>query len=453
MKLEMRCVGHEHHGNVFTIGNPIEIEVLGPKGAEVSIFIEDILEVNNTDECSDKKLLKTIQLVEDRQIFILDLDGSFHSGYFLLTLTSRDRKYSMYLFINSSEDAFDVAVISPIFTQWAYHADGYYPNHDKLFLEKCAVKSGKLGSLFFRLFNVHVRQDFPSKHLISLKRFYRTNKRWSKVRNLLVRDSIKDGLWCDEFFVTIPVLAWLKRTKLSCRFFSELDLHRGNKDILKAKVIVMYGQEGFTEGVAATLKEIFRKKIPCIFVGMQALGYRQYDYDENSGLLAYVATRGQTGLWGEKLELKDPVWAPEGQLFGFEFPTPKDEKWRYERQFKGWTILKPSDPLFENIQKKSFEYYVTIGGQKHNLISFVGGEYLEKYSPEAEILACLDGGNEFIGCGRYKSNLFFAPTYWPFLGYYQEETYPEIFKILNNGMKWCMDKASGFINESRPSHF
>ncbi len=215
MKLEMRCVGHEHHGNVFTIGNPIEIEVLGPKGAEVSIFIEDILEVNNTDECSDKKLLKTIQLVEDRQIFILDLDGSFHSGYFLLTLTSRDRKYSMYLFINSSEDAFDVAVISPIFTQWAYHADGYYPNHDKLFLEKCAVKSGKLGSLFFRLFNVHVRQDFPSKHLISLKRFYRTNKRWSKVRNLLVRDSIKDGLWCDEFFVTIPVLAWLKRTKLS----------------------------------------------------------------------------------------------------------------------------------------------------------------------------------------------------------------------------------------------
>lgn len=369
----------------------------------------------------------------------LDVDA----GYYLLVVAEGAKQSGFPFVVNENSGPADVAVVRPVFTQWSYHSDGFYFNEKRPLLDRALIQVSRLGPpgrLTDRALRKVARRlnfpgvnfpfkSFPANAEINLKSFYRRNNRWD--RSLWDCEWGRlEGMWIDEVISGMAVFALLEKNGVPYHVFTDVDLHNQNKKLESYRVLIFAGQEGITPSYYEALKQLQTNPLTSFLVwGVQGFGYRQLDYNTETGALKYVCTRGHQGMWGDRLEDLQPVWVDEAQLFGFHFPEPQSATWRYDRLYSEIQVAQWDHPIVISHRTSGGKYSYAVrdlAGQNHPGLTWAGGEVQQRVRPEASVIAHLDDERELIGIGEYRNTVFFAPTYLPGFFAYQAHTHPEV---------------------------
>jgi len=419
---------------IYSPGSLINYEIVSSGGIKVRVSLERLIfnDVakkikfeslgNHATWDLSKRMYRAIKLEEDLPL-----------GYYLLRFKGPNLNHAITVIINDKRKKVRLAIIKPVFTEWTYHSDGFYPSEEK--------------SAFKRLLNMPKRGlkraplKFPAHGSINLTSFYKQNHRWDKTIWDKEFGTI-DGLWCDELLCAFPIFSLLEKNNISYHVYTDVDLHAKNKELTKYNTIIFYGSEGMTKEYFDFLSKLanqHKKKI--ILWGCQAFGYRQLEYDTETHDLSYSCSRGKMGLWGDKLEDQEPDWGDEAKLLGFHFPEPKDADWR--KPYKTLSIIDKDHGLIKGagLKEKLFTYLIKDhDGNMREGLTWAGGEFFRKVSPDAKVVACLGTDKDVIGIGEYKNILIFSPTYLPAFFAYQNEEHPEIEKMFISAVTTFLDR-------------
>ena len=374
----------------------------------------------------------------------LNLSFNLTPGYYLLFASDDGHEPSaLPLVVTDRTKPADVAVIRPVFTQWSYHSAGFYFNEYRSLADRTLMRIGSRGRAG-RLTERMLRQaagklrlpkinfpyrPFPAHTVISLQGFYRRNNRWDR---LLwdARLGRLEGLWVDEVLSGMPVFAMLDKNDVPYHVFTDVDLHNQNPALASYRVLVFSGQEGMTPSYYRMLQQLQAGgRTSFLLWGVQAFGYRQLNYEAETGELTYVGTRGRQGMWGDQLSGSQPEWGDEGKLFGFHFPEPQSASWRYDKPYARIVVSQPDHPITRGDRRpgKTYHYEVRdLAGTSHPGLTWAGGEVQQRVAPEARVIAHLDDDSQIIGIGEYRNTIIFSPTYLPAFFAYQSEQHPEI---------------------------
>ncbi len=371
--------------------------------------------------------------------FVLALDVA--SGYYLLLLSNGGIPYAFPLIVDQRDSPADVAVIRPVFTQWSYHQSGFYFDETRPLADRLLGSLGqssragrfaekRLRSLAARLSVPGVNfpyRPFPAHRRIDLTSFYRRNNRWDKTIWHQELGAL-EGLWCDELLSAMPLHSILEKNHIPFHVYTDVDLHMQNKALEQYSVLIFAGQEGVTPSYFEFLQQMQTRSTPRFLVwGVQGFGYRQLEFDANTGALEYVCTRGTHGMWGDRLEERQPDWGDEASLLVSPFPEPRSRQWRSQKPYSRIAVVRPDHPIFGGSATGDHSYYVkALSGQTMPGLTWAGGEIQERVSPEAQVLAHLDDDADVIGIGEYRNAVIFAPTYLPGFFAYQAQEHPEV---------------------------
>ena len=372
-----------------------------------------------------------------------DLSFNLDSGYYVLLVSDGYQQSGLPFIVNDKSVPADVAIIRPTFTQWSYHSDGFYPNEKLGVVDRLLGGVGGLGApgrLTSRLLrraaqglNVSGASPgarlFPAHPEINLGTFYLRNNRWD--RSIWDKEwGRTEGLWVDEVLSGMPVFSLLEKNNVPYHVYTDIDLHNQNTALNSYRVLIFSGQEGITSSYYKMLESLQSSGTNSFLLwGVQAFGYRQLEYNPQTGVLRYICTRGHEGMWGDSLENRQPDWGDEGQLFGFHFPEPQSATWRYDKLYSHIQVVKCDHPIVRGSQASSakFSYAVSdVAGQCQPGLTWAGGEVQERVKAEASVIAQLDDERELIGIGEYRNIAFFAPTYLPAFFAYQAHEHPEV---------------------------
>lgn len=401
-------------------------------------------------------IVKGIQFEEVKSYGILDfpdkkvdmtikLEKNLLPGYYLLLFEKQHFSYGTSIIVPFPY-ATPLAVIKPVFTEWTYHAKGSYFNEERAFLDRLLTRLGSFGSSFskmeagFRKIAKALKirgvnfpyKPFPAHRSINLNSFYVQNHRWDRTIWSKEFGAI-DGIWNDEILSAFPIFALLEKNNIEFNVLTDIDLHNKNPKLADYDIIIFYGNEGITKeyyDYLAKLADDCKKRI--ILWGCQGFGYRQLDYNTQTNELTYVCTRGRNGMWGDKLEEREPDWGDEAKLLGFHFPEPEGADWRYLKLYRTLRVKHKNHWLIKEsgIEKDGFTYSIMdLNGNMREGLTWAGGEVFKRISSDAEVIACLNDDEDIIGIGEYKNIIVFAPTYLPAYFAYQNEEHPEIEKL------------------------
>lgn len=366
------------------------------------------------------------------------LSFNFQPGYYLLLACEKYQRSAIPLIIVDLKIPTDVAVIRPVFTQWSYHAKGFYFNTCRSLSNRMVERLGRirLGGRFTnqmirksaRRFNVQCRV-FPAYSTVNLSGFYCRNNRWDRIMWSPEFGQL-EGLWVDEVLSGMPVFTILDKNTIPYHVFTDVDLHNQNEALKAYRVLIFSGQEGMTPTYYQMLQRLQRsEKTSFLLWGVQGFGYRQLNYHSETGELEYVCTRGHHGMWGDALEDREPDWGDEADLFGFHFPEPASALWRHEAPFSEIRIPPSNHPIVKlsGTSGHSYRYEMRdASNQSRSGLIWAGGEFQRRVAPEAKVIAQLDGDPETIGIGEFRNTILFSPTYLPAFFAYQSQMHPEI---------------------------
>lgn len=419
----------------------LELETSKPVGAGVAAFKLFRLAF---DTARGTQLVREVPgrdwQVESRGGQRLDLSFDLAPGYYLLFTADGPGRSALPVVVTDRSKAADVAVIRPVFTQWSYHAEGFYFNEYRSAADRALMRAGGAGRAG-RLVERALRsaagalrvpkvnfpyRPFPAHPSVNLGGFYRRNNRWDRL--LWDRELGRvEGLWVDEPLSGMPVFALLEKNAVPYHVYTDVDLHKRNPELASYGVLVFSGQEGMTRAYHQELESLQSGgRTSFLLWGVQAFGYRQLEYDASGGELSYVGTRGNAGMWGDRLGGRQPEWGDEGRLFGFHFPEPESASWRYDKPYSRIVISRPDHPVVAGA-KESYSYEVRdLSGVSHPGLTWAGGETQRRVEPEARVIAHLDDDPQLIGVGEYRNTLLFSPTYLPAFFAYQSREHPEV---------------------------
>lgn len=374
---------------------------------------------------------------------LLEFSFELNPGYYLLFASGERGRFALPIVVDDRERPASVAVIRPTFTQWSYHAEGFYHNDYRSQADRVLMSVGYRGGRAGRLMEGAMRKTartlklpkvnfpytpFPANASINLNGFYRRNNRWDR----LMWDETYgrlEGLWVDEVISGMPVFALLEKNAVPYHVYTDVDLHNRDPRLERYRVLIFSGQEGITRDYYTMLESLqARGETSFLLWGVQAFGYRQLDYDARSGELSYVATRGQRGMWGDALTERQPDWADESRLFGFHFPEPQSATWRYDKPYSR-IVVHDREHAIVSASNHSETYHFEVRdrqGETHTGLTWAGGEVQERVDAEARVIAYLDDDREIIGIGEYRNTIIFSPTYLPAFFAYQSAEHPEI---------------------------
>ncbi len=369
----------------------------------------------------------------------VDLSFQLESGYYLL-LTKARQLTGFPIVITDQQKPARIAVIRPVFAQWTYHANGFYFNEYRAPVDRLLHTIGSIPlvggrgesglrqaarSLGIRGVDFPYRA-FPANKQVNLGDFYKRNFRWD--RSLWDRHwGNIEGLWVDEILSGMPIFAILDRHSIPYHVYSDVDLHDQNPALTSYSALIFSGQEGITSSYYDMLQRLQEANDTAFVLwGVQGFGYRQLEYNTGTGNLEYVATRGENGLWGDKLDGRETDWIDEANLFGFHFPEPGSANWRYDKPYSRIVVTDTEHPLGRT-QKSEYRYEVRdLNNESRPGLTWAGGEFQKRVATDAKIIAHLDDDQDVIGIGEYKNTIVFSPTYLPAFFAYQSREHPEI---------------------------
>lgn len=371
---------------------------------------------------------------------LISLSFNLDAGYYLF-LSTTHQPTGFPIVINDHEKPAEVAIIRPVFTQWTYHANGFYFNAYRAPLDRLIKTIGSIplaGGRTERGLREAARslgvggvnfpyKPFPANRQINLGGFYKRNNRWD--RTLWDRQwGAIEGLWVDEILSGTPIFAVLDKHSIPYHVYSDVDLHNQNSALSAYRALIFSGQEGITPSYYAMLERLQEAgNTAFILWGVQGFGYRQLNYDSRSGELEYVGTRGKNGMWGDKLDGRQTDWRDEANLFGFHFPEPGSSNWRYDKPYSRIVVTPTEHPLGSMLEPKEYRYEVRdLNNESRPGLTWAGGEFQTRVASSAKVIAHLDDDEEVIGIGEYKNTVVFSPTYLPAFFAYQSREHPEI---------------------------
>jgi len=399
-------------------------------------------------------------ILVDARRFLLTFDLS--PGYYLLVAKLGIFNYALPIVVYDRTQAADVAVIRPVFTQWSYHWAGFYFNERQSLADRVLGTIGRLG-LVGRVIEQSLRQSayklglqginfpyrsFPAHSSVNLCDFYRRNNRWDRTMWNAQLGRL-EGIWCDEMLSGMPVFALLDKNDRPYHVFTDVDLHNQNKLLETYRVLIFSGQEGMTPTYYQMLQRLQATgKTSFLLWGVQGFGYRQLDYNDATGELKYICTRGRQGMWGDRLEERQPDWGDEAQIFGFHFPEPQSASWRYDTPYSRIKVHQSDHPItrMSNTAGKNYCYDIRdLKGKSHPGLTWAGGEIQQRVSQDATVIAHLDEDPEVIGIGEYRNTILFAPTYLPAFFAYQGEAHPEVAAWFIGALNYLLDRKSNCV--------
>jgi hypothetical protein len=388
-----------------------------------------------------------------------DLFFQLDPGYYLLLANSNQEKTALPIVVSDQSLPARVAVIRPVFTQWSYHSNGFYFNQYRAPVDRVLRGIGSI-PLIGRLSESKLRRTarkigirgvdfpykpFPAHEQINLAGFYRRNSRWNRLFWDAQWGSI-EGIWIDEILSGMPIFSLLGKHAIPFHVYTDIDLHDDNPALETYDVLVFSGQEGMTSTYYSTLTRMQRDDCTSFLLwGVQGFGYRQLDYDRATGILKYVGTRGLRGLWGDRLDGRQPDWEDEANLFGFHFPEPDSSNWRYDRPYSKIVVSDPNHAILEKTSSGQIEYAYSVrdlNGEKRPGLTWAGGEFQERIAPDAKVIAHLDNDSSIVGIGEYKNTVLFSPTYLPAYFAYQTHEHPEIESWFLGALDYLLERKS-----------
>jgi hypothetical protein len=374
--------------------------------------------------------------------FDLQLPADLRSGQYLIEFRHPGQGRVVYpLFADGGGPEVRMAVVVPTFTVWGYHeTDGFYPGHARAPVDLALARLGRsslagfvaaaAAVVLFKLLGLRVTQpQWPAHRSIELTGFFKTNHRWPKALWDEDLDRL-DGLWTDDIDCVMPLFALLDRLGAPFRVVSDVDVHRDDARLKGFRALLFTGQESMTESYFQCLRDLAAAGVMLVLWGVQGFGYRQVVFDDRTGRLTYVCSRGKRGFWGERLEDAQPPWN-EGELFGFWFPSPDSPEATnpHRIQYSRLVVDDHSHWLVSGLDlRPETSYAVFASGAMRPGLNWMGGEPFRRVVPEARVIAHLD--RDVIGLGEYKSTIVVSPTFLPAYGVYQPERHPEVLAIL-----------------------
>ncbi len=401
-----------------------------------------------------------IDFKDDRQ-FALSFD--FQPGYYLLLASEKYQRNAIPFTISDPKIPTDVAVIRPVFTQWSYHAQGFYSNTRRSLADRMLKRFGRIGLAgqfteqmihkSARKFNFQginfERGVFPAHSTVNLSGFYCRNDRWDRIMWDAEFGQV-EGLWVDEVFSGMPIFAILDKNTIPYHVFTDVDLHNQNEALKAYRVLIFSGQEGMTPTYYRMLQFLQESgKTSFLLWGVQGFGYRQLDYDAATGELRYVCTRGHQGMWGDRLEERQPDWEDEATIFGFHFPEPQSAHWRQKALFSQIRVLGSDHPIAKSSKTTSKTFYYEIRDhqdERHPGLTWAGGEVQRRAKQDASVIAHLDDDRELIGIGEYRNTILFSPTYLPAFFAFQGKVHPEVEAWFMAALHYLLDRSGKCVS-------